>query len=104
MSHNKRTASWQLRHVGRDPRVNAYLGGRFSINSSRRGLPMTKPEANEAGYLKARIHHAVASAGPGIVIFAVIVAAQIIVGSLGFVFDHVLDHRFDLWLTSTTRR
>jgi len=55
-------------------------------------------------YLKARIHHVVASGGAGIVIFAVIVAAQIIVGSLGFVFDHVLDHRFDLWLTSTTRR
>ena len=57
---------------------------------------MTKPEANEGGYLKA--------GGPGIVIFAVIVAAQITVGALGFVFDHVLDHRFDLWLTSTTRR
>jgi hypothetical protein len=60
--------------------------------------------ADKAGYLKARIHHAVASGGPGIVIFAVIVAALIMVGALGFVFDHVLDHRFDLWLTSTTRR
>jgi hypothetical protein len=60
--------------------------------------------ADKAGYLKARIHHAVASGGPGIAIFAVIVAALIMVGALGFVFDHVLDHRFDLWLNSTTRR
>jgi hypothetical protein len=68
---------------------------------------MTNPQsgtANKAVDLKARIHDAVASGGPGLVIFAVIVAAIIIVGALGYVFDHVLDHRFDLWLTSTTRR
>jgi hypothetical protein len=40
----------------------------------------------------------------GVVTFAVVIAAQLIVGALGFVFDHVLDHRFDMWLTSTTRR
>jgi hypothetical protein len=60
--------------------------------------------ADKSQYIKARIHQAVASGGPGIVIFAVIVAALIMVGALGFLFDHVLDHRFDLWLTSTTRR
>jgi hypothetical protein len=35
--------------------------------------------ADKAGSLKARIHDVVASAGPGIGIFAIIVAAQIIV-------------------------
>jgi hypothetical protein len=37
---------------------------------------MTNPEcetADKAEYLKARIHHAVASGGPGIVIFAILV-------------------------------
>jgi hypothetical protein len=46
---------------------------------------MTNPEAettNKAEYLKALI----ASGGPGLVIFAVIVASQITVGALGMVF------------------
>jgi len=56
---------------------------------------MTNPEsqtANKAEYLKARIHDAAASGGPGLVIFAIIVAAQIMVGALGIV----------LWLIKTT--
>jgi hypothetical protein len=47
---------------------------------------MTKPEsetANKAKYLKARIHDAAASGGPGLVIFAIIVASQIIVAAFG---------------------
>jgi len=39
--------------------------------------------ANKAEYLKAHIHDAAASGGAGIVIFAIMVAAQIIVGALG---------------------
>jgi hypothetical protein len=35
--------------------------------------------ADKAGSLRARIHDVVASSGPGIVIFAIIVAAQIVV-------------------------
>jgi hypothetical protein len=47
---------------------------------------MTDPEsetANKAEYLKARVHDAAASGGPGLVIFAIIVAAQIIIAALG---------------------
>ena len=47
---------------------------------------MTKPEtetANKAMYFKARIHDAAASGGTGLVIFAIIVASQIIVAALG---------------------
>jgi hypothetical protein len=55
---------------------------------------MTNPE-NET--LKAGITNVVASRGTGIVIFAIFVSAQIIVGALGFVLDRftTLDHRFD---------
>jgi hypothetical protein len=54
---------------------------------------MTNPKSET---LKAGISNAVAS-GTGIVIFAIFVAAQIIVGALGLVLDHLttLDHRFD---------
>jgi hypothetical protein len=64
----------------------AYLGGPFPINSKLGGLPMTNQEsetANKTEYLKAHIHDAAASGGAGIVIFAIIVAAQIIVAALG---------------------
>jgi hypothetical protein len=47
---------------------------------------MTNPQsetANKAEYLKARIRDAAASGGAGLVIFAIVVAAQIIVGALG---------------------
>jgi hypothetical protein len=41
---------------------------------------MTNSESKRAaGSLRARIHDVVASSGPGIVIFAIIVAAQIVV-------------------------
>lgn len=50
---------------------------------------MTNRESEMA--LKARIHDAVASGGPGLVIFAIIVAAQIVTGALGIV----------LWLIKT---
>jgi hypothetical protein len=52
---------------------------------------------SESETLNAHIHNGVASSGPGMVIFAVIVAAQLIFGALGFVLDHftMLDHRFD---------
>jgi hypothetical protein len=45
--------------------------------------------ANKADRLKARIHDAaVAMGGAGVVIFAVIIAAQIIVAALGAALDH----------------
>lgn len=47
--------------------------------------------ANKADYLKARIHDAAASGGTGLVIFAIIIAAQISVGALGIA----------LWLIKT---
>jgi hypothetical protein len=55
---------------------------------------MTNPKSET---LKAGISNAVASGDTGIVIFAIFVAAQIIVGALGLVLDHLttLDHRFD---------
>jgi hypothetical protein len=53
---------------------------------------MANPESETANKdLKARIHDAVASGGPGLVIFAIIVAAQIGLGALGIV----------LWLIKT---
>jgi len=53
---------------------------------------MTNPESETANKdLKARIHDAAASGGPGLIIFAIIVAAQIGVGALGLV----------LWLIKT---
>jgi hypothetical protein len=53
------------------------------INASR--------TANKAECPKAHIHDTVASGGPGFVIFAIIVAAQLAVGALGIV----------LWLIKT---
>lgn len=53
---------------------------------------MIKPEsetANKVEHLKARIHEAVSSSDPGIVIFAVIIAAQLIVGTLGLALDRL---------------
>jgi hypothetical protein len=47
--------------------------------------------ANKAKGLKARIRDATASGGPGLIIFAVIVAAQLGVGALGIA----------LWLIKT---
>jgi hypothetical protein len=47
---------------------------------------MTNPQsetANKGEYLKARIRDAAASGGAGLVIFAIVVSAQIIVGALG---------------------
>jgi hypothetical protein len=53
---------------------------------------MTNPEtetANKAEYLKARIHDAtIGMGGVGVVIFAVIIAAQIIIAALGVALDH----------------
>jgi hypothetical protein len=53
---------------------------------------MTKPEsetANKAGYLKAPIHDPIIAMGvTGVVIFAVVIAVQLIVAALGFVLDH----------------
>jgi hypothetical protein len=47
--------------------------------------------ANKAKYPEAHIRDAVASGGPGLVIFAIIVAAQLAAGALGVV----------LWLIKT---
>jgi hypothetical protein len=53
---------------------------------------MIKPKsqtANRAQYLKARIHNVtIAMGGAGVVIFAVIISAQIIVAALGLALDH----------------
>jgi TPP-dependent pyruvate/acetoin dehydrogenase alpha subunit len=53
---------------------------------------MIKPKsetANAAEYLKARIHNVtIAMGGAGIVIFAVIIAAQMIIAALGLALDH----------------
>jgi hypothetical protein len=53
---------------------------------------MTNPEsetANKTEYFKARIHNAAASGGAGIIVFAVVIAAQLIVGVLGVTLDHL---------------
>jgi hypothetical protein len=47
---------------------------------------MSDPESET---LKARIHDAVAAGGAGIVIFAVIIAAQMIIAPLGLAMDHM---------------
>jgi hypothetical protein len=53
---------------------------------------MVNPEnerANKAESLKGRIHDAtIAMGGAGVVIFAVVIAAQIIIAALGVVLDH----------------